>query len=207
MRTPPANRMNFEGKRFGRLVVTTEAERRGARRMWNCLCDCGKPTTVAQGQLTSGRTQSCGCLHREQLGDSRRKHGASGTMPEYEIWKAMRHRCNNPNDKSFSRYGGRGIRVSPEWDDFSVFLRDMGPRPSPAHSIERIDNDRGYEAANCRWALDSEQRRNKHTTRLITFNEETMTLTEWAARVGISVSLLHQRIDRLGWPLERALKP
>lgn len=162
MRTPPKTRMNLVSARFGRLIVIAESERKGSRRRWLCRCDCGAERVVTQSQLTTGKTSSCGCLHREQLSQHRTKHGNSLIpSPEYRAWKSLRGRCNNPNDARYAAYGGRGITVDPAWETFEAFLRDMGPRPSDRHSLDRIDNDGEYGPKNCRWATASEQRRNQ----------------------------------------------
>lgn len=87
-------------------------------------------------------------------------HGASLT-PEYRTWAAMRQRCLNPRSSRYPTYGGRGITICERWSNFTAFLADMGPRPSPDHSLDRIDNDKGYEPSNCRWATRSQQQRNK----------------------------------------------
>jgi hypothetical protein len=77
--------------------------------------------------------------------------------PEYRIWEGARNRCRNPNNRSFARYGGRGITFHPAFDDFAVFFKEIGPRPSPQHSLDRIKNERGYEPGNIRWATHAEQ--------------------------------------------------
>lgn len=205
MRTPPKNRMDLATKTFGRLTVLREADHCGSVRQWLCQCSCGQQTTVRQGQLISGKTTSCGCLHREVIGKIRRTHGQS-SIPEYKIWKGMRQRCTNPAEKSYPRYGGRGIVVCSEWNEsFETFFADMGPRPSPRHSIDRIDNDKGYQPDNCRWSLPAEQNSNTRANRKITYNGETRLLSEWAHRIGVSPSLLHMRVGKLGWTIERAL--
>jgi hypothetical protein len=86
--------------------------------------------------------------------------------PEYETWLGIRRRCSNPNNKDWPQYGGAGVTVSPEWDDYEAFLRDMGRKPSPLHSIERIDGAKGYQAGNCRWATAAEQALNRRSTKL-----------------------------------------
>lgn len=150
------------GTRFGRLTVTHGApERRNGRWCVPCLCDCGATTTVQTKALRNGNTRSCGCLYRDTRPDNT-THGLSRTAPvEYRTWMAMRARCSNPRTQNYPWYGGRGITVCPEWDDFAVFYRDMGPKPSPRHTIDRVDNDQGYSAENCRWIPWSQQRRNQ----------------------------------------------
>ena len=134
------------------------------------------------------------------------KHGMHGT-PEYMIWKDMRKRCNNPKSKGFARYGGRGITVCKEWDDFEVFLRDVGPKPQSEDKItlDRIDNNRGYEPGNCRWVTNKVNCRNQEKTRFLTFNGETRCIADWAEHLGIRRKLIHERIDTYGWSVERAL--
>lgn len=117
----------------------------------------------------------------------------------------MKLRCSNPNTKGYSRYGGRGIQVCDRWrDSFSAFLADMGPRPSPRHSVERRNNDGNYEPDNCYWATDAEQTRNTRQNRNYTYNGRTMCLTDWARESGRPRSTLMQRLER-GWTLEQAM--
>lgn len=152
------------GECFGRLTVVEFAghvHRSGARyRQWRCRCLCGNEVTAVTGALTTGNTQSCGCRKRDETVARLTRHGGRHT-PEYVVWNAMRKRCENPKNAKYADYGGRGILVCERWRDFANFLADMGRRPSTRHSIERIDNDRGYEPENCAWVLRETQNRNQ----------------------------------------------
>lgn len=160
-------KLNLVGQKSHRLTVIEECEPRimpnGASiRQWGCSCTCGNYSVVGTGNLRTGKTKSCGCFYTESRTRTNRKHGLSG-LPEYIIWKAMRRRCNNPNNGDYKYYGGRGISVCPRWGDFLAFITDMGPRPSSGHSIDRINVDGNYEPENCRWAtadIQSQNRRN-----------------------------------------------
>jgi hypothetical protein len=131
------------------------------------------------------------------------RHGRSRT-PLHRVWSTMIERCTSPKSEKWPLYGGRGIRVCERWLAFESFLADMGERPSPRHTLDRIDNDKGYEPGNCRWATQREQQRNRRNNRVLTYLGETMCLAAWADRVGLSVGTLGYRV-RSGWPLDRAL--
>jgi hypothetical protein len=117
----------------------------------------------------------------------------------------MRRRCQDPNDKTFAFYGGRGITVCERWQDFTAFYEDMAPRPSPQHQLDRIDNNGNYEPGNCRWVTPIENGNNKRNNTLYEWRGESLTLPEWARRTGINYGALQSRVDRLGWSIERAL--
>jgi len=141
-------------------------------------------------------------------GVRRYRHGyksAGKYSSEYSIWMNMRSRCKNPKNNRYHLYGARGITVCERWEtDFLNFLVDMGRRPSPAHSIDRIDNDGDYSPENCRWATRQEQSRNRRSSRFITHEGKRQTLADWAEEVGMSISALHARLKN-GWPVSLAL--
>ena len=124
---------------------------------------------------------------------------------EYSIWSGMRARCYNEKNPTYQRYGARGVRVCPEWrENFLNFLRDMGRRPSPDHSLDRINNNGNYEPGNCKWSTRQEQCRNRRSSRLITLGSVTKTQAEWSDETGISQGTIYSRLKN-GWSPERAL--
>lgn len=149
------------GKRFGKLVVLQNSGNKDGRSLWLCQCDCGKQTIVMGRYLIKGRTKSCGC-YRKGFGTLWNvKHGQSGST-EYNSWRGMIERCTNPKNIGFNNYGGRGIKVCERWlNSFEAFLQDMGPKPTPKHSLERIDNNGDYEPGNCKWEIRIKQNRNQ----------------------------------------------
>jgi len=123
--------------------------------------------------------------------------------PTYRSWACMIYRCSSPSCGSYSRYGAKGVTVCDRWKVFANFLADMGERPT-GKFIDRKDNTKGYEPGNCRWATRKEQNQNQRTNDQITFNGETLCLTEWARRLGFSQTTLWNRLHQLKWPVERA---
>lgn len=132
------------------------------------------------------------------------KHGHART-PEYDIWIGVKKRCENPKYKSFADYGGRGVTICPEWrDSFVAFLADVGPRPSPKHSIGRIDNDGNYEPGNVRWETSTEQASNTRRSVRINVDGVERTVAEWARLNGINPYTIYDRLDA-GWDGARAV--
>jgi hypothetical protein len=201
------------GMPFGRWTVISKSEKK--RASWLCECRCGTRKDVKCTYLANGQSQSCGCLHREvarsQKGvpkgpqrRARESHGLSDS-PEYKVWAGLIQRCENENASSHAYYGEAGVTVSRCWrDSFSAFYKSMGPRPTPKHTIERIDETRGYEDDNCVWITQSAQMAHVRSNVNITAHGKTMTVAEWSRQTGIGRTTLRARL-RLGWSHEDAV--
>lgn len=197
--------VDVTGQTFGRWTVLGEASRRRGARYVRCACRCGTISEVFFAALRRRSTRSCGCLQRELLAARNMKHGMSNST-EYCIWNSMLARCGNPNTDNYRLYGARGIYVCERWrDSFQNFYEDMGERPAPELTLDRIDNDGPYSPENCRWATKSEQGSNTRKTRFVAFRGETLSLAEWALRTGLRRRTIYGRIFVYGWPIERAL--
>jgi hypothetical protein len=204
---------DISGRRFGLLVVRHCAAQgtHTKQSSWSCACDCGETVVVRRGNLTSGNTTSCGCAKRAASKARGLRHGHyidGKQSPEYRSWASMIARCTNPNAESYERYGGRGITICESWrESFAAFLADVGPRPSLQHSLEREDNAIGYQPGNCRWATVAEQSRNKRSTVRITLRGETRVACDWARSLGLSRTLIYERLKRGITDPEQLLAP
>jgi len=181
-------------KQIGQAFRTTKYRRSA---VFECIC--GNKTVVDVSNFKHGQVRSCGCLSSEVTSTRNTSHGMSGT-PEYEIWCGMLKRCKN-----HPGYAGRGITVCPRWKDFTLFYSDMGPRPSSNHSVERKDNDKGYDPTNCVWATAATQNRNTRRNMLLTAFGKTQCIQDWAKEVGMNRLTLRQRIVTYAWDVETAL--
>ena len=203
---------DLTGKQFGRWTVVGLASRGQAKSNgkrtpveWLCRCACGTERRISTSALNSGKTGSCGCA----VADRSRTHGLS-KHPLYDTWSGIRRRVTVENSRAYHRYGGRGLGMEPDWlDSPSRFISDvlsmLGPRPSKAHSIDRIDNDHGYTRGNLRWALACEQNLNKRNNRLVTCDGESRPLSYWCHTYDRKYTTVKRRLNA-GWPPEEAIK-
>lgn len=137
--------------------------------------------------------------------DRRFKHGFTRTQ-EYRAWIAMKGRCTRPSDPAWKNYGARGITVCDRWlHSIEAFVEDMGPKPSPTHEIDRIDNAKGYEPGNCRWVLSSVNNRNRRSARWVDYQGERRLLIELCEAAGLSTAMVSYRLDKRGWTIDQAL--
>lgn len=202
---------DLTGQTLGFLTVIRRLAKQGGqpRRAWLCHCVCGKELVRQTSALLGRPTISCGCMKSfsmsQQAKRPRKKRPNYRNLPEYNIWWNMRRRCLDPKDPRFADYGGRGITICDRWSTIRAFFEDMGPRPSPRHTLDRKDNDGPYSPENCRWATPQEQARNKRNNHPLTYQGRTQTMTAWAEELGMSVQTLACRLNRQGWTAEEAL--
>ena len=195
--------IDLTGRKFERLTVIERAENKGERVCWKCKCDCGKEVIVYSKTLLSGATKSCGCLHKEINSNIHKTHGKSKSRI-YRIWSGMLRRCNNKNDKRYTNYGGRGIKVEfKSFEEFYDWSINNGYKDNL--TIYRIDNNGNYSKSNCRWTDNKTQTNNKRNNHYITLNNETKTLMQWCEFYKMDYDLVKNRINNLYWEPLKAL--
>lgn len=202
------NLKDMVGKHFGKLLVLEKAcNTPQGQAMWLCQCDCGNITTVRGADLRGGKTVSCGCFALI----SRTKHGGSKERL-YSIWRSMKDRCNNFHNENYKNYGGIGVKVCHEWEDYSTFrewafLNGYNEKAEYGEcSIDRINVDGDYAPDNCRWVTMQEQQMNKHTNVFIDKDGKRQTLTEWCRELNLNESAIRNRY-RNGWSIDRLFEP
>jgi hypothetical protein len=193
----------FPGMRFGRLVVTGDAPNQvfpngREERQVRCACDCGNEKVTLVANLRAGNVSSCGCFRRDHTREKSVKHDASRT-PIYNIYRHMLNRCYNPKVERYPHYGGRGITVCDDWrgdGGFERWIAYIGERPSPHHSIDRIDTNGNYEPGNVQWSLPLQQSLTKRRTHVVTIDGLEMSLRQAAALKGVLYTTAYYRYRR-----------
>ncbi len=171
------------GKSFRKFKILEVNTGRRTRVLLQCFC--GGTRWVLADSLKANEVKSCGCLEKAK---NKSKH------PLYNTWVMMRSRCRYPSQPNFPYYGGKGVTVCAEWEDFDTFVAQVGLRPSKCHSLDRIDNSKGYEPKNVRWATKEEQASNTQRNRYFEFQGEKRTVSQWARRFNVSFDWLHYRL-------------
>lgn len=190
------------GQQFERWVVVSTADKdKSGNPRWLCRCDCGVEKIVAGGDLKRGRSRSCGCLSRQLVAERSTTHGGHKTLA-YRSYQSAKDRCTNPNNPKYEHYGKRVILFS--FENFEKFLAHVGPRASKKYSLDRINNEGNYEPGNVRWTTHQSQCRNTRKNVLLTYQNETLCIAEWAEKLNLNQTTIRSRI-RYGWTVERTL--
>lgn len=192
--------VNITGKQFGYLLAIHYIP----KGKWLVKCYCGTEKIVQTGHLLGGNTKSCGCLQKDLMRQKSKKHGMWESK-EYSTWSSMKQRCYNSKNLFYKDYGGRGIRICDRWkDSFENFFADMGKKPTPKHSIDRIDVNGNYEPSNCRWATPLQQGFNQRKVIVVEFKGEKVRLLDLCKEYNKDFTTVRYRMKR-GYPLLEAL--
>jgi hypothetical protein len=207
---PYKTRLDITGETYGFLqAIEFRGKTKWNQAIWlfRCLADgCGKEIEIPACQARSGNNKSCGCVTNKLKSASKTKHGTANSSV-YGSYRAMLHRCYNTENAMYHRYGGRGIAVCDRWlgdQGPANFLADMGEKPSPQHTIERINNDGDYSLDNCRWATRAEQADNRCTTKHVAVEGRALSQSAWDRSLGNGLNIVGDRIRR-GWTHDEAV--
>lgn len=196
------------GQEFQRLTVLSYSHSRPGTKetihYWLFRCRCGTEKPAQAKLVVLGYIESCGCYHAELRSQTKHGHAVNGkATSEYTAWAHMLQRTQNPKCAEYKDYGARGITVCERWKVAANFLQDMGPKPTPHHSLERKENNGNYDPGNCVWATRLEQNRNKRTSRHVTWQRRTQVIEDWASEMGMTPQALNRRLRR--WSVARAM--
>ena len=199
---------DLTGKKYGRLFVAEHIGLVGGKHKkhaYRCICDCGNEKTIIGESLVSGNTSSCGCVRKEKTKEKNLVHGCSGNSM-YNVWKSMKGRCFNHKNKGYDNYGGRGISVCEEWNDYSNFHEDMASTYESGLTLDRIDNNGDYCKDNCRWVPLRTQMRNQRRTIRVEWDGNSVSLRDLCEQKNLNFHMVKNRIFRLGWDVKRAIE-
>lgn len=190
--------IDMKGQKINRLTIIERYYKQSSNRtLWLCKCDCGNEVVAEGYQIRKGYTKSCGCYRDEKIGNLNKSHGKRYSHL-YTIYSAMKGRCNNPNNKAYGNYGGRGIKVSKEWDEnfqkFYDWAKQNGYKEKL--TLDRIDVNEGYYPQNCRWVTMKEQQNNRRDNIFIEHNGIKKTVNELAEEKGVSYNYIYARYFR-----------
>lgn len=205
-----SKKIDLTGQRFNQLLVIKESGRnKEGKVIWLCKCDCGNYHKTLGKYLRNGNATSCGCRRKKILAETTQRQTTHKMINTrlYTIWRGMRQRCNNVNSCSYQNYGGRGISICEEWNDFMKFYKWSINNGYEEHlTIDRIDNNGNYEPNNCRWVTRKKQGNNNRHNHYLTYKGETKTMSEWSDITGIEYRTLRSRINSYHWSIEKALE-
>lgn len=196
---------DLTNKKFGRLLAL-EKTKLNNQTFWACKCDCGKQINVLTANLTCNRVKSCGCLKIDKFIERSTIHNQRHTLL-YEIWKGIKQRCLNPNNRSYKNYGGRGITICDDWkNDYTLFYNwSIQNGYKKGLSIDRINNNGNYEPSNCRWVNKEIQANNTRSNKYITINGITKSLSDWLKDYDISFTIYYRRTKIYNWSSIQAI--
>lgn len=201
---PPTGRViPLIGLRFGALVPIARAGSQRRYAMWLCACDCGQQVTVRSDHLLYGVKKACQ-INNHRWRVPKPPGVTTKYRSEFKSWEHMRRRCNDPKEKTYANYGGRGIKVCARWGKFANFIADMGPKPSPKHTIDRKNNNGNYTPKNCWWATPRQQSRNTRRSVFVRYEGKRVLLCDLVEQLGLNRQMVYGRL-KIGWSLKDAL--